>query len=193
MGQSVSWLAFRGAEPELVRRQLGLVGTGDPGEPGEAPVVGATLPDGWYLVVAAGCDHAIVSEDVLKLASAGGTAVGCSIEEHVMFASATLWRGGAKRWTVRHQGDLAIGDLDVSGDPPVELEEVRRSCAVSQAREGGEEAEVDFFFEIPVELARGLTGFRHDALVPGSPGFEVLRAAKGGAVSRAARPWWRFW
>lgn len=94
MGQSLSWLAIENAEADLTRARLGLEVTKDAAEPGKAPLVGCALPAGWYVVAAHGCNHELISDAILRTASADGTAVACSIEEHVMFSSASAWTGG---------------------------------------------------------------------------------------------------
>ncbi len=135
MGQSLSWLAIENAEADLTRARLGLEVTKDAAEPGKAPLVGCALPAGWYVVAAHGCNHELISDAILRTASADGTAVACSIEEHVMFSSASAWTGGRQRWRVSHTGDTDIRSLAVTGEPPAELSAIRDECAAKQDAE----------------------------------------------------------
>ena len=50
-----------------------------------------------------------------------------------------------------------------------------------------ERGDADYLFDIPVELARVLTGFRHDAGDYPVDRFEVLERVQAG------KKWWEFW
>lgn len=84
----------------------------------------------------------------------------CVVNETVMFSSAELWRDGALAWRVSHRGDGEdIRDLTVTGTPPLEFEEIRARLF---ARQDADDGRTDYVFDIPVELAEGMSGFRHD-------------------------------
>jgi hypothetical protein len=103
------------------------------------------------------------------------------IEEHVMFSCASLWRDGREVWRVAHQGDETIDNLSATGDLPPELDGIRREFERRQAEEGGGAAEVDHIFEVPLELAKTLTGFKHDEPEDGElPVYEELEAGSAG-------------
>jgi hypothetical protein len=194
MGYSLSWLAIR-LDAGAAHARLALEATSNAVDPGDAPFVGGALPGGWYLVAAQGCDHEIVSDAFLHTASAGASAVACSVEEHVMFCSAAAWSGGRELWRVSHAGDRDIRSLDVRGEPPPELAAIRDAQAAKQDAEGAD-PQVDWYFEIPLLLAQRISGFKHDEELPaGAGGFVELRAREPGspAPPRPGRPWWRFW
>ena len=87
MGQSLSWLAVRGESEGELERMLGFRRTGKPGNHGEHALVGRALPDGWYLLVAQGCDDRITKAKTLVHLSKRAEALACSIEEHMMFSA----------------------------------------------------------------------------------------------------------
>lgn len=210
MGQSLSWLAVGSADAGLTRARLGLEITQDAAEPGEAPLVGCRLPGGWFVVAARGCDHVLVSDAIGAAASLDGTAVACSLEEHVMSSSASAWIGGRQRWRVSHAGDGDVRSLTVTGEPPPELAAIREEHAARQdAERAGDPLAVDWYFEIPLVLAKKIVGFKHDEELPAGTedGFVELRPVEGGALASIGpgkgarplsgrggrRPWWRFW
>jgi hypothetical protein len=198
MGWSLSWLAIESAAADAARARLGLEPTRDAAEPGDAPLVGCALPGGWYLVVARGCDHELVSDAMLGAASADGDVVACSVDEHVMFSSATCWTRGRERWRVSHDAGKGLRNLVATGEPPPELAAIRDEHAAKQDAERiGDPMEVDWWFEIPLVLARGIVGFKHDEGLPaGTEGaFVALRLAEGSALApvRPRGSWWRFW
>lgn len=199
MGQSVCWLAIEARRVEDVRARLGLEPAEATADPDVAPLVGAALSSGWYVVVARGCDHPLLSPAALRAASEGGLAVACSIEEHVMFSSASGWDRGAERWRVAHAAEEGPRHLASTGAPPATLAGLRERYAKLQDAEDAGEGEVDLTFEVPLALARGIAGFKHDEWtdedVPG--GFRALRLTGAGPLGVTAegrpRPWWRFW
>lgn len=65
--------------------------------------------------------------------------------------------GGRELWSVSHLND-AGQELTVTGDAPGALADIRRKYEVLQA----EEDDADYLWDIPVELARTLTGYRVD-------------------------------
>ena len=96
----------------------------------------------------------------------------CEVIETVMWASAERWRDGQPQWKVAHAGDGDDRfDLTVTGTPPVTLAPLREKYEALQ-REDGEE--VDYIFEIPLELAAEEIGFRHDAAMGAEDAEEVM-------------------
>src|ERR1041385_3228860 len=105
MGVSLSWLAVRGKSPEAIRAELHLRGTGTPGYIPKSSFVGSSSDAGWYLIVARGCEHRIISTPVLEHLSAACEVLTCTVEEHVMFSKATGWQNSKRLWSVTHKGE----------------------------------------------------------------------------------------
>src|SRR5262249_6500818 len=119
MGFSISWLAIRGKDRAAILRTSGLCGTGEYEEIPDAPHQGAELADGWYLVFADGCAYA-EDEAPLEALSKDSEIVTCSVEEHVMFSSATGWKDGRQLWSIVHDSQQGLDDIDAEGElPPV--------------------------------------------------------------------------
>jgi hypothetical protein len=181
MGYALSWAATKG-DAETVHSALGLRPTGKREESPKSDIVGAELRGGWYLVLYRGCDAARRARESL---SRLGEVVYCSVEEHVMVSAASAWKDGKCLWSVVHDGQEGINDLQVKGALPASFASIRdRQKAKQDAGEkvptDGEEFAVDHMFDVPVDLALELTGFRHDRDVPGVEGnaYEVLESAK---------------
>ena len=79
-----------------------------------------------------------------------------------MFSSAAGWRNGECQWSIVHDSSRGIFDLESSGQPPPGFETLKELKMAKQKEEGGAEADVDYIIEIPLEVARELTGFKHD-------------------------------
>jgi hypothetical protein len=187
MGYSIAWLAVQGKPLESLLAELGLRPTGRAGEFADHPMVGAAIEGGWHLLVAQGCDHRMISDRVLMTLSRGCRVIACSVEEHVMFSGAALWENGERVWSVSHQGDENLHDLSAQGALPDFFASIRDELLAKQAAEGGKDAGVDYIFEIPLELARRITGFAHDSAASVEiDHFEVLDTAP-------AKPWWKVW
>ncbi len=125
------------------------------------------MPQGWYLVVANRCDHRFLQAKVLGPLSQNYRVVACSIEEHVMFSSAEEWVAGAMAWRAVHAGENGPMDLKTSGALPPSFQSMANALAAKQEAEGGKTAEVDHYFDIPLNAAKAITGFKHDEKVPG--------------------------
>jgi len=188
MGFALSWLAVKGKPAAAVLAELELRPTGVATIEGESPVAGAASGDGWYVVVADGSEHHLISAPVVERLSRGCEVLTCTVEEHVMFSQATGWRDGRRLWGVTHRGENGPAGLDETGELPREYPAIRDAMLAEQAAEGRAEAEVDHLFDIPVVLVQSFTGYRHDEASPvfEARGFEVLEPE---SVGRAKRSW----
>ncbi len=188
MGWSLSWAALKGGNLQTVCSALGLRATGKRERIAESKMAGTALPTGWYVVV---FNRTEIKDNTLEKLSQAGEAVCCFVEDHVMFCSAAAWKNGQKLWRVAHDGgEDKVLHLETSGELPVEFESIRESVFAKQAQEAAErdELKVDHVYELPAELAKKLTRFRHDQDMPGlaDEAFEVLEPAKeaGGLFGR---------
>lgn len=188
MGYSIAWIATRGLAQDAVLDRQALRLTAAQIDYPDAPIAGKPLDSGWYLVVADRCDHRIVSPAHLASLSAGCEVVACAIEEHVMVCSAEAWTDGTQAWRVEHDAQVGVDHLSVTGTPPEALAAIKERCTLAQQGAAGESLPVDCYFEIPLELANAIVGYRHDdaAADENSARFTVL-------VDAARRPWWQFW
>jgi hypothetical protein len=193
VGVSLAWIGIQAMTAKEVDATLGLTETGSHGIFYEFPIAGLALPNGWYLLTAKPSDHAICSEPFLSELSTAASVVACSIEEHVMFASAAFWRDGREVWSVQHQGDKAVTDLVVKGVPPSNFEDLRARCFAAQ--ESAEPDDVDYVFDIPLDLAKSIVGFRHDQINPEIDDTSFRALAKGpvGLLAKVMKPKWKFW
>jgi len=121
-----------------------------------------------------------LDDALLKKVSSAGELVYCYVEEHVMYSSAASWKDGKQIWSVIHDAQNGIRHLDVSGDVPKVLAVIAEKLNAEQDAYSDKKPEVDYIFDIPVELAKELTGFRHDQDMPGmlDDAFEVLEPIK---------------
>jgi hypothetical protein len=176
MGYSQSWLAVRGKPRPTVLDELGLRATGTREQIAESPIVGTELPTGWYLVVTDRSGHRLTRDSMLQKLSAGCEIVTGDVEEHVMVSVATGWMDGQKLWSVVHDGQRDMQHLDAQGDMPVAFANIRDGLRSEQQEAGGSKSDVDYIFDVPVELARTLTGYRHDTRISGADDrhFEIL-------------------
>jgi hypothetical protein len=180
MGYSLSWLAVKGKSPQVVRDELGFHPTGAREEIPESDLSAAEMPNGWYLIVANHSGEQVASDAMMqKLSSSGGELVTCFVEEHVMASKATGWKDGQMKWSVTHDCQKSRQHLDVQGEPPAEFAAIRDRLLAKD-----KPGQVDYIFNIPVEIAQSVAGYRHDRDVPGLTGdvFEVL----AGTVERTS-------
>ena len=76
--------------------------------------------------------------------------------------------------------------LETEGELPGEFEEIRDRLMTKQS--DSDKENVHFIFDIPIELARALTGFGHNRRIPGTTDeddpYERLEAIKGTTMDR---------
>ena len=113
---------------------------------------------------------------MLSSLSMSARVVAASIEEHVMYCFSTCWLNGQQEWRVQHEAEKGTTHLQVSGVPPEELETLRQGALARQLCHD-DEIGVDYVFDVPLELAKRVVGFRHDEGAPGPEleFFEILK------------------
>lgn len=190
MGFSLAWLAVRGLPYHVALERQGLLPTEHESDYGEHDVSALADAGEWSLVVARGCDHRIISAKNLATLSVNCEVIACSVEEHVMFSSSELWLNGTRQWRVEHDAQKSIEHLATDGSMPEDFPATRKQFAEQQDAEGGNNAEVDLYFEIPLVLARDRVGFKHDeeAAFETDRKFQVLSDTMS-----SKKAWWQFW
>lgn len=184
MGYSLSWIAVKGKPAQAVRDELSFRRTDKREEIPESELAAVEMPSGWYLIVSNHTEQVVSDAAMRRLASSGCELVTCFVEEHVMISRATGWKDGQLQWSVTHDGQKGLLHLDVQGEPPAEFAAIRDRTFAEQS---AGDRDCDYLFDIPVETARSMTGYRHDEDIPGLSGevFEVL------APPPDERPYWK--
>jgi hypothetical protein len=187
MGWSLSWAALKGGNLQTVCSARSLRETGKRERIAESKIAGIALPTGWYVVV---FNRTEIEDETLEKLSQAGEVVSCFVEDHVMFSSAGAWKNGKRVWHVAHNGEEdRVLHLETSGDLPAEFESIRKKVFAKQEQEAAErdELKVHHVYELPAELAKKLTGFRHDERTFGLnvEVFEILER-EGSAPSKSA-------
>jgi len=104
-----------------------------------------------------------------------------------MSSSSELWSDGSQKWWISHEGIAGPKGLDFLGSPPDVFQGVRAEIEETQKKEGGDQADVDYIFEIPLLVAKSITGFKHDEICSHVIGDEfkiMTRTHRGGLFSR---------
>jgi hypothetical protein len=171
MGFSISWIAVRGMEPDAFLGALKLQRTGRFDEMYDAPFSSLSVRGGWFLVIANDCDYA--DRAPLKQLSKRARVIACAVEEHVMASGACAFDDGKETWCVTHDANKGLSHLKVTGTPPASFSAIQKRLMQKLVKAGGDESDVDYVFDVPVELAASLTGFRYDRFGRGTR-FEVL-------------------
>lgn len=105
-----------------------------------------------------------------------------------MASSSELWSRGSRTWWISHEGIDGPKGLDFSGALPNEFQQIKSQMESAQKQEGGEKAHVDYLFDIPLLVAKSITGFKHDEVCPHLVGneFKIMKKEfqQGGLISR---------
>ncbi len=188
MGYAIFWIAFRGETDAQAAELLGLSPTGKFVEVPESMFCGLRLDNGWHVVVINEHGHKFVRERSLQRVSAAADVVATAIEEHVMFSSAEAWKNGNLIWRVSHASGSSR-HLEEHGSLPVQYFDIKERLLAAQQREDEGAREVDYVFDVPLELSDTIVGFKHDRILDRR--FEILKpvaaTAGGGLLSRLFR------
>lgn len=161
MGLSASWVAIQKCSLSELLDHLDLVETGEEMFPESAAFSWAEFPNQWAIVFSEDFDWG--SPARVRELSRFGLALGCQFEDKVEMTSLLCAaRDDQELWRVFHNNVKSIYRLDVTGEPPSALWEIRDRIFEEQDRDGGEKAGVDYVHEIPFELAKTVCGYRHD-------------------------------
>jgi hypothetical protein len=162
MGFAISWCAVPESVADRFLEDLGLTPTGDTEEFPESLIAEARLDTGWRLLWYGEFECPFLSEADRKRLSEHHELIYCQVEEHIMTSSAELWCGGGRKWAILHEGEDGPRGLECEGSLPESFATIRAEMEASQKREGGDEALVDYIFEIPSLVAKAVTGFKYD-------------------------------
>jgi hypothetical protein len=140
---------------------MGFEDTGETDEYFDQDHSGGELAGDWYVVVSN--DLSLMDPARLAKWSVGGRLVAALVHEDTSNSLATEWRDGKLLWSASHDGSEGGDELSVEGALPEVFEELKHEAIAAQA-EAGPEGELDFIFDIPLDLAADVTGFRHDEI-----------------------------
>lgn len=168
MGINLAWLAVRGLAKDDVLTALGLEDTGEVDSYLESNLVGGLIANGWYVVVDR--TFGIYEEKWGEQLSARARVIAVAMGEGFMVSAAREWAGGRELWFVERDGNNGADTLETSGSLPQEFIAIRERQTELQRGASG----VDHLFEVPIELADQIVGFRPDRLP--LPAFRELRA-----------------
>jgi len=163
MGCSQSWLAVNGKSPEAVLDELQLQVAPSDEQKGHAPHA-ARLPTGWYVVVSGVFDLRILSDETVQRLAQGCEVIRGSVEDNEMISVAEGWKDGRRVWSVTHDAGQGEEHLEVEGEPPSILASIHARLRTAQDAESGP---VDHIFDVPVDLAKAVTGYHPDQTIPG--------------------------
>jgi hypothetical protein len=162
MGYAITWCAIREANAERFLRTLALSPTGEASEEPDSLISSAKLDTGWRLIWYNKYGCPFLAPTDLRRISTDYDVLLCLVDEHVMASSAELWSGGDRKWWLSHEGEDGPKGLEVEGEPPDSFPAIKREMEKLQAENGGDKANVDYLFEIPLKVAHSSVGFKHD-------------------------------
>lgn len=194
MGYSISWFAVRTDDLDQLFGMAEVSPTTVSDEWLESSLSGGGLQGGWYFFQAKGCDHPLISDNSLSRISTLGDTIACSVEEHVMVSTAEGWKDGARSWSIAHDAQEGIFDISADGELPDHFEAIKDELFARQNAEGGEDADVDFIFDIPLRVAKKICGYKHDErCLTWKPSGPVAFTQHRTSSATSAKPWWKFW
>lgn len=186
MGYAISWIAFKDRTTTQAADLLELSRSGQFEEVPESMFTAAELKNGWCVVIVNKFSDAYVDSARLHQLSRSNDIVSASIEEHVMYSNAEAWKNGKLMWKVSHVAEHGRDHLEEHGFLPQNYASIKERLIAAQRTEDAASAEVDYIFDLPLDLAEAIVGFMHDKNIDAP--FEILISKsakpKGGLLSR---------
>ncbi|WP_375304344.1 hypothetical protein WI560_18570 [Bradyrhizobium sp. A11] len=162
------------------------------------PLAGAVLKSGWCAVFA---KYTLVMDATvgktptpLTRLPAKSRCITCVVLEHAMVSYASLWQGGHPVWEIWHDSGQGRSHLEARGDLPVAFKEF---CDTAMKKQRAEDAHdkpggrgVDYVFDVPIDTAASVVGYRHDRGVE-EDFFKALRTltpANGNVLTKLNEP-----
>ena len=166
MGFSITWFAVREEASEKLLQSLGLSPTGETEEFPESLIATARLDTGWRIIWYNKYGCPFLQPQDLRRISIDHDVLLCLVEEHVMASSCEMWSGGKRKWCLSHEGENGPRGLSTEGELPESFPAIREDLEQLQVAKGGDNADVDYIFDIPLKVAQILVGFKHDEECP---------------------------
>lgn len=191
MGFSISWMAVKGKGLNPLLEELELIDTDEREEFPESDICAVSFPNGWNFLQFNEFESPYLSNEYLEITSKDCEVIACVVEEHVMVSKSEYWKNGTCIWSVEHNAQEGMLNLESKGSLPSEYENIKNNQYSEQESDGGESADVDHIFEIPLLLAKGITSYTHDEVIPEHDGLEYL--VLNSVSIKSNKPWWKVW
>jgi hypothetical protein len=158
MGYNLQWLAVKNKDEKNILKTIELKSTRQYEELPEADF-NATKINDWYLI-SNNCRevYELFTDAMIKKLSKNCQVIKVDVCESTMFSIAECWEDGKSIWSILHNSEYGTGHLNIEGNPPKILDDIVNQCKKKQS----EERDADYIYEIPIELANELVGYRHD-------------------------------
>lgn len=175
MGFKISWIAVKDCEPSQVREMLSLSISGEREEFPESPITEVALPEDWYLLHFNEFDTPALDDVSLETISKLGDVVTSQVHEGVMVSLASCFISGQLVWRVIHNAQISQDHLEATGDLPANFETIKSKKIKAQNEDFDQM--VDYIFDVPIDLAMSVVGYRYDMILPNEHEcpFHVLR------------------
>ena len=185
MGFRVLLIAVTGKNADAIHQDYFVAPTDQYEEIPESPVTGANLPGGAYLLYIN--DEIVPDDAVLTKLSRDASLLACYANETVMNSLVSSWVNGVEQWSVFHDAQQDIKHLEISGNPPEQLNSIKEDLFAAQ----DEGEDVDHVFDIPVELFAALGGLRYDRDIDGAgpAPWQVLTRTRHKSAKKKWWPW----
>ena len=181
MGYRITWIAVKAMPKSELLEHFGFHDTGEIDEANEAAFSVAELPTGWTVLWAN--DPTFAKSEICSPLSVKAPVLSCWVNETIMLSSVNYFENGNYLWFVGHDSQEGMTNLQSEGQLPTQFDAIRTRLFDEQEANGGLESDVDFIFDVPLELAQSICGFKHDLceFEWGEPRFTAVRLNKTGA------------
>lgn len=155
MGFRIDWVLLDTGDVVSVAAELGMRLTGQRDEFPERTSIARTAANQSLLWV-----EGHLEEHTLLRLSRRWSLLHQRVNETVMHSACGLYAQERCVWSVDYASERSRERFQVDGQPPAEFESLRARAQADQPHSGG----CDLLFDVPVDLAASIVGFRYDAM-----------------------------
>lgn len=187
-----SWLAVKDIAADIVLERAGLQTTATYHDDDRVTYCFACLSTGWTILFAQDFDFACDAR-LAEMSRLEVTVVGCQVDEDALYSRSACFIDGRPVWQIVHDSSRGPRHLETDGVLPDGFYEIRSRLEAEQTQNDAGDADSDFIFDIPVEVAALGSGYRYNRSdYDGDPPVFTDAEPIGGYVEdRLQEPWWR--
>jgi hypothetical protein len=177
LGFHLSWIATSGIEKEDVLKHFELIATGEFDAVPDSEWSFLDNRNGWNVFIWNETEPLDEAAARLTNSRPEAKAVTAMVAEGAMVCLSSGWADGQKIWSITHDSSRGLSHLECEGNPPDSFVKLKTDCEKSQS----ETTEVDYFFDVPLDVAYSVCNFKHDQCPDESFGenpFEILKSLK---------------
>lgn len=170
MGFKIGWIAVKNTSMEKLQSFYGLSKTDKKEEFPDFDINYCKIDDSWSLLFFNEFLSKNLEDNILCKLSGIGEVICCQVHEGIMVSMLSFFESGIKQWSIVHDSSQGTRHLFTEGSIPNEVLKIMSRIKQEREKEQNEEDKnnnvwgVDYYFDIPVDIAYEMVNFRYNLM-----------------------------